>query len=77
MKNFKIWLLSLKKHLLMLWTLVTFTAVISILCLPEGDGPSETEKLILSKKRRSFLLEITALRINQCLEIMTLNCKKI
>ena len=62
MKNFKIWLLSLKKHLLMLWTLVTFTATISILCLPKGDGSSGTGKLILSRKRRAFPLEITAER---------------
>ena len=61
----------------MLRTLVTFTAPISILWLPEGDGSSETGKLILSKKRRSFLLEITALRVNQHLKIMTLNHKKI
>ena len=61
----------------MLRTLVTFTAPISILWLPEGDGSFETGKLILSKKRRSFLLEITALRVNQHLKIMTLNHKKI
>ena len=61
----------------MLRTLVTFTAPISVLWLPEGDGSSETGKLILSKKRRSFLLEITALRVNQHLKIMTLNHKKI
>ena len=61
----------------MLRTLVTFTAPISILWLPEGDGSSETGKLILSKRRRSFLLEITALRVNQHLKIMTLNHKKI
>ena len=34
----------------------------SILCLPKGDGSSKTGKLILSRKRRSFSLEITAER---------------
>ena len=75
-KTFEIWLLSLKKHLLMLWTLVTLTVTISILCLAEGDSSSKSGKLILSQKRRSFPLEITVLKINRHLEIMTLNRKK-
>ena len=47
-------------YVISLMLLVTFTAIISILCLLKGDGSSKTEKLILSQKRRSFPLEITA-----------------
>ena len=46
-------------------------------CLPEGDGSSETGKLILSQNRRSFPLNTTVLRVNRHIKIMTLNHKKI
>ena len=62
MKSFKISLLPLKETFVDALNTVTFTATIKILCLPKRGGSSETEKLILSQKRKSFLLEITAKR---------------
>ena len=55
-------MLSSKETFIDALNTVTFTATIKILCLPKRGGSSETEKLILSRKRKSFLLEITAKR---------------
>ena len=62
MKNFKIWLLSLKETFVdalntsdIHWKNLNFVS-------SKTDGSSETGKLIFSQKRRSFPLEITAER---------------
>ena len=51
-KNFKIWLSSLKRFSIY-WTLVTCTVTIQILCLLKGDDSSEKRRWILSWKGRS------------------------
>ena len=44
----------LNKHLLMLWTLVTFTATVSILCLPKGKWFFRKMKIDSSLKEKIF-----------------------
>ena len=62
MKSFKISLLPLKETFVDALNTVTFTATIKILCVSKRGGSFKTEKLIFSRKRKSFLLEITAKR---------------